>query len=120
MPINTIASKIYNGIIAGDVVFSLVDNLYEQMPFYGIDEAKAVVKVLGAELKEVVTDLRSVSDEKRKPMDYSKVNPKVDKGFVARIEPDGSAHIVNSSLGVFTLFEEDIYDPARLQSLKEA
>lgn len=117
LPVNNIASKIYNGVIAGDVVFSFVDKIYEQMPFYGVDEAKAVVKALGAELTDVVTDLRTVSDEKRKPMDYSKVNPKADKGFVVRIEPDGKAHIVNSSLGVFALFEEDIYDPARLQSL---
>ena len=119
LPINKIASNIYKGVIAGDVVFSLADNLYEQMPFYGIDEAKTVVNALGVELKEVVTDLSKVSDEKRKPMDYSKVNPKADKGFVARIEPDGTAHIVNSSLGVFALFEEDIYDPARLQSLMD-
>jgi len=119
LPVNAIASKIHKGVIAGDVVFSLVDKIYEQMPFYGIDEAQAVVNALGAELKEVVTDLSKVSDAKRQPMDYSKVNPMIDKGFVARIEPDGTAHLVNSSLGVFSLFEEDIYDPTRLQSLKD-
>ena len=36
---------------------------------------------------------------------------------MARIEPDGKAYIVESSLAVFALFEEDIYDPARLNSL---
>lgn len=117
LPVNALASKLYNGTIAGDVVFSFIDKMYEQVPFYGIDEAKNVVKALGAELKEVVTDLSKVSDERRKPMDYSKVNPNANKGYVARIEPDGKAHIINSSLGVFALFEEDIYDPVRLQSL---
>ena len=95
----------------------MADRLFEPVMFFGIDEAKTVVEALGAELKDVITDLSKVSGERQKPMDYSKVNPTANKGYVARIEPDGKAHIVNSSLGVFALFEEDIYDPARLQSL---
>ena len=117
LTVNNIASSCCMSVIAGDVVFSLADKLFDPMPFYGIDEAKAVAKALNAEVKAVVTDLSKVSDEKRKPMDYSKVNPNADKGYVARIEPDGTAHLVNSSLGVFALFEEDIYDPVRQSNL---
>ena len=40
-------------------------------------------------------------------------------GFVARIEPDGTAHIVKSSIGVFAMFETDIYDPMRLDAVAE-
>jgi hypothetical protein len=87
------------------------------MPFYGIDEAECAIQALGATIKEVVTDTEAFCDEKAAPADYSKVNPFVDKGYVARIEPDGKAYIVESSLAVFALFEEDIYDPARLNSL---
>lgn len=114
---NNTASSLCKSVIAGDVVFSLADKLFDPMPFYGIDEAKTVAKALNTEVKAVVTDLSKVSDEKRKPMDYSKVNPNADKGYVARIEPDGKAHLVNSSLGVFALFEEDIYDPVRQPNL---
>ena len=119
LPVNKTVAKFFKGIIAGDIAFSFVDKIYEQMPFYGIDEAKTVINALGAELQEVVTDLSKVKDTKRTHADYSKVNPTVDKGFVVRIEPDGKAHIVNSGLQVFALFEEDIYDPIRLASLKE-
>lgn len=117
LPLNPFANKFHKGIIAGDIVFSMADKLFDPVMFFGIDEAKTVVDSIGAELKEVVTDLSKVSDERQKPMDYSKVNPTANMGYVARIEPDGKAHIVNSSLGVFALFEEDIYDPVRLQSL---
>ena len=117
LPVNAVASKIYQGIIAGDVVFSLADRLYDPMPFYGFNEAKAVVKALGAELQETITDLRAVKETRPSYADYTKVNPLVNNGYVARIEPDGKAHIVKSSLNVFVLFEEDIYDPVRLQTL---
>lgn len=117
LPVNPTAGKFLNGVIAGDIVFTMADRLFEPVLFFGIDEAKTVVEALGAELKDVITDLSKVSGERQKPMDYSKVNPTANKGYVARIEPDGKAHIVNSSLGVFALFEEDIYDPVRLQSL---
>ena len=114
---NSIASAFYPGIIAGDIVFSLADNLYDPMTFFGIDEAKNVIKALKAELTDTVTDISSVSNEKPQHADYSKVNPTVNMGYTARIEPDGKAYIINSSLGVFALFEEDIYDPARLHKL---
>lgn len=117
LPGNTVATAFFPGIIAGDVVFSLADNIYDPMPFYGVDEVKAVINALKARFKEVVTDISNVSDEKPKMADYSKINPYVDKGFAARIEPDGKAYIVGSSLAVFALFEEEIYDPARLNAL---
>lgn len=117
LPENKLASAFYPGVIAGDIVFSLADNLYDPMPFYGIDEAECAIQALGATINEVVTDTEAFSDEKAAPADYSKVNPFVDKGYMARIEPDGKAYIVESSLAVFALFEEDIYDPARLNSL---
>lgn len=119
LPLNPIASNLYQGDIAGDVVFSLADRLYEEMPFYGVDEAKTIVKALGAKLGEVVTDLRSVSPASRTHADYSKVNPLVDMGYVARIQPDGTAHLIHSSRNVFALFEEDLYDPQRLQHLRD-
>ena len=118
LPVNPIASTFFPGIIAGDIVFSLADDLYDQMPFFGIDEAKASIEALGAELAEVVTDLSEVA-ESRQTFDYSNVNPYIDKGYVARIEPDGKAYIVDNSLAVFALIEEEIYDPARLNKLHE-
>ena len=117
LPVNPTANLFHKGVIAGDIVFTMADRLFEPVMFFGIDEAKTVVEALDVALSDVVTDLSKVSDERQKPIDYSKVNPKADQGYVARIEPDGTAHIVNSGLGVFALFEEDIYDPARLQSL---
>lgn len=118
LPSNNIIQQVYPGLLAGDVVFSLADKRYDPMPFYGIDEAKALIEVLKAKLKGTVTDLRDVEETKPALTDYSKVNPFADKGYVARIEPDGSAHLVNTSLGVFALFEEEIYDPMRLQNLE--
>lgn len=117
LPENRIASAFYPGIIAGDIVFSLADNLYDPMPFYGVDEAKNAIKALKATFERVVTDISDVSDEKAPTIDYSKVNPFSDRGYVARVEPDGKAYIIESSPAVFALFEEDIYDPARLHSL---
>lgn len=38
---------------------------------------------------------------------------------MARIEPDGKAYIVDNSLAVFALIEEEIYDPARLKKLHD-
>lgn len=119
LPVNKIASKFFPGIIAGDIVFSLADDIYDQMPFFGIDEAKAAASALGAEVSAVVSDLSEISDGRQKEFDYSNVNPYIDKGFVARIEPDGKAYIVENNLAVFALIEEGIYDPARLQKLHD-
>ncbi|MBQ3710210.1 MAG: hypothetical protein II887_05855 [Bacteroidales bacterium] len=114
---NNILSKLYKGIVAGDVVFSQAGKLYDPMPFYGVEEAEAVIKALGAKLTNVVTDISQYSDERNEPIDVNMVNPFVRKGYIARIEPDGKAHLLNSSLDVFAMFEDDIYDPARLPSL---
>lgn len=116
---NKTASSFYPGIVAGDVVLSLADGLYDPMPFYGIDEAKVAAGALKAKVTAVVTDLSEVSSTKNDSFDYSNVNPYVDHGYVARIEPDGKAYIVENSLAVFSLIEEEIYDPARLPKLHE-
>ena len=113
---NSIASSFFPGVIAGDIVFSLADNLYDPMPFFDIEEAERAIDAIGATLEGVVTDMVDLCVPQR---DYSKINPFVDKGYVARIEPDGKAFIVDTSAAVFALFEEDIYDPARLDSLNE-
>lgn len=127
--LNSIASSFFPGVVAGDIVFSLADNLYDPMPFFGIEEAKRAIDALGATLEGEVEELsdmvdlcvpqREIENKRRASTDYSKVNPFVDKGYVARIEPDGKAYIVDTSTAVFALFEEDIYDPARLDSLNE-
>ena len=119
LPLNKAASTFYPGIIAGDMVISLADNLYDPVPFYGIDEAKTAAEALKVQVKEVITDLGKVCETRNDSFDYSKVNPYVDKGFVARIEPDGKAYIVDNSLAVFALIEEEIYDPARLKKLHD-
>lgn len=123
---NIIASSFFPGVIAGDIVFSLADNLYDPMPFFDIEEAERAIDAIGATLEGVVTDMVDLCVPQRDMVnlcvpqrDYSKINPFVDKGYVARIEPDGNAYIVDTSNAVFALFEEDIYDPARLDSLNE-
>lgn len=117
MAINKIAKSFFPGVICGDVVFSLADSIYDPVPFYGIDEAKNAIEALKADCVEIVTQLDNISNEKQKPIEYSKINPNANMGYVARIEPDGKAYITNSSLAVFKLFEEEIYDPARLKKL---
>lgn len=119
LPQNKVAKSFYPGVIAGDVVFSLADPIYDPMPFYGLDEAERAIEVLKAKLDGVVTDISDVSDDKQRDFDYSKVNPFADQGYTARIEPDGKAYIVESGLEVFSLFEEEIYDPARLKKLHD-
>lgn len=119
LPENSLARTFYPGLIAGDIVFSLADNIWDPMPFYGVGEAMTAVDALKAQLDAVVTDLDGIEEMRVKPADYSKLNPFVDKGFVARIEPDGKAYIVDNSLAVFALVEEEIYDPARLDKLYE-
>ena len=117
LPVNSIAALFFPGMLAGDLVFSLADNIYDPMPFFGAEDAQNVVKALGAKVKGIVTDLSDVSGSKQEAIDYSTVNPYDNKGWSARIEPDGKAYLIESSLAVFALFEEDIYDPARLQKL---
>lgn len=116
---NKAASAFYPGIISGDIVLSLADSLYDPMPFYGIDEAKTAAAALKAQVTEVVTDLSKVDESRNDSFDYSKLNPNVDNGYVARIEADGKAYIVDISLAVFALVEEEIYDPARLKKLHD-
>lgn len=115
--VNPVATKFFDGVIAGDIAIALADKLYDPVPFYGLDEAQEALDALGVTLKETVTDISAVSDAKPAQMDYGKLNPNADKGYLARIEADGKAIIMSSGLQMFALFEEDIYDPARLQKL---
>ena len=117
LEMNAVAKKFYKGIIAGDIVLTLADNIWDPMLFLGTDDLENVVKALGGKLVQVITDELALSKENRK---YTKIDRDLlnsESGFVARIQPDNTAHIVNSGVKLFALFEEDIYDPIRLESL---
>ena len=117
MPLNIVAKKFYNGIIAGDIILTLSDNIWDPMLFLGTDELKKIVEALGGKLVQVIHDELALSKEKRK---YTKINSdllRAESGFVARIEPDGKAHIVDSNNKIFALTEEDIYDPVRHENI---
>lgn len=117
MPENKVAKKFYKGVIAGDIVLTLADNIWDPMLFLGTDELENVINALGGKLVQVVNDELALSKEKRK---YTKINSDLlhsENGFVARIQPDNTAHIVDSNHKMFALVEEDIYDPIRLESL---
>ena len=117
LPLNVAAKKFFKGVIAGDIILTLSDNIWDPMLFLSTDDLQKVVEALGGKLVQVVNDELALSREKRK---YAKINSDLldsENGFVARIEPDGSAHIVDTSHKLFALTEEDIYDPIRLDSL---
>lgn len=118
LTVNAIAQRFYPGLIAGDIIFTLSDNLYAPMPFYGIEEAKAVIQALGAQLANAEVQELEMVAEQRNPMEIHR-NMLNDNGFVARVEPDGKAYVLPSNPNMFKLFEEDIYDPARLDNLHE-
>lgn len=117
LKMNAVAKKFYKGVIAGDIVITLADNIWDPMLFLGTDDLENVVKALGGKLVQVVNDELALSKEKRK---YTKISSDLlhsESGFVARIQPDDTAHIVDSNHKLFALVEEDIYDPIRLESL---
>jgi hypothetical protein len=87
------------------------------MLFMDVDELKETVELLGGKLVQVIPDELALSKEKREYTKISRDLLRSDSGFVARIQPDNTAHIVGTGLKVFALFEEDIYDPMRLESL---
>ena len=64
-----------------------------------------------------VQELNVVVKE-RKPIEPTR-NMLINDGFIARVEPDGKAYIMPCGKNFYKLFEEDIYDPARLQNLYE-
>ena len=116
LPINAVAARFYPGVIAGDIVFSLADNLYDPMPFYGTEEAVALIQALGADLVNPdVQDLDVVVKE-RKHIEPTR-SMLINDGFIARVEPDCKTYILRCGKDFFTLFEEEMYDPARLDSL---
>ena len=118
LPINAVATQFYPGVIAGDIVFSLADNLYDPMPFYGTEEALALIRALGAELVNPDVQELNVLVRERKPIQPTR-SMLVNDGFIARVESDCKAYIMPSGKNFYTLFEEDIYDPARVQKLYE-
>ena len=117
MPLNVTAKKFYKGVIAGDIILTLADNIWDPMLFFDIDDIQKIVEAIGGKLVQVVDDELALSKEKRQ---YTKINKDLlnsDGGFVARIQPDNTAHIVDTNHKLFALVEEDIYDPIRLESL---
>ena len=117
MPLNVAAKKFYKGVIAGDIVLTLADNIWDPMFFSDINELKGLIKALGGKLVDVITDELALDKTKR---EYTKISRDLlnsESGFVARIQPDNTAHIVDSSHKMFALVEEDIYDPIRLESI---
>jgi len=117
LPMNVVGKIFLKGVIAGDIVLTQTDDIWDPMFFMDIDELNDTVESLGGKLVQVVNDELALGKEKRKYTKITKDLLQSESGFVARIQPDNTAHIVNSGLKVFALFEEDIYDPMRLESL---
>ena len=117
LPMNVVGKKFLKGVIAGDIVLTQTDDIWDPMFFMDIDELNDTVESLGGKLVQVVNDELALGKEKRKYTKITKDLLQSESGLVARIQPDNTAHIVNSGLKVFALFEEDIYDPIRLESL---
>lgn len=116
LPVNVIASQFYPGYIAGDIIFTLADNLYDPVLFYGTDEAEVLLHTLGAELANPAVQELNVVVKERKPIE-PKRDMLINDGYMARIEPDNKAHILTSGKKFFKLFEEELYDPTRLENL---
>ena len=116
LPVNAVSAQFYPGIIAGDIVFSLADNLYDPMPFYGTEEALALISALGADLVNPEVQELNVLVKERKPIQPTR-SMLINDGFIARVEPDCKTYILRCGQDFFKLFEEEMYDPARLDSL---
>ena len=117
MPMNAVAKKFYKGVIAGDIVLTMADDIWDPMLFMEVDDINNIVEALGGKLVDVIDDELALGKEKR---EYTKISADLlhsESGFVARIQPDNTAHIVGSNHKIFALTEEDIYDPVRLESL---
>jgi hypothetical protein len=117
LPMNKITKNFFKGVIAGDIVLTQTDDIWDPMLFMSVSEIKDAVEALGGKLVQVVNDELALSKEKREYTKISKDLLKSESGFVARIQPDNTAHIVNSNHKMFALLEEDIYDPIRMESL---
>lgn len=117
LPMNVVGKKFLKGVICGDIVLTQTDDIWDPMLFMDLDELNETVESLGGKLVQVINDELALGKEKRK---YAKLNADLlhsESGFVARIQPDNTAHIVDSNHKMFALVEEDIYDPIRLESL---
>ena len=117
LPMNSVGKKFLKSVIAGDIVLTQTDDIWDPMLFMDIDELKDAVESLGGKLVQVFNDELALSKEKRQYTKISRDLLKSEKGFVARIQPDNTAHIVDTNHKMFALVEEDIYDPIRLESL---
>lgn len=117
LPVNVCAKSFFKGMIAGDIIITLGDERYDPMMFYGADDLENVLKALKAKNIDVVTEDLDL-EEAEPTRDNLDFDPSV-TGFVARVEPDGKAYIVDLSAGVFAMSETDIYDPMRLDSISE-
>ena len=114
---NAVAKKFYKGVIAGDIVLTMADDIWDPMLFMEVDDISNIVEALGGKLVDVIDDELALGKEKR---EYTKISADLlhsESGYVARIQPDNTAHIVGSNHKIFALTEEDIYDPVRLESL---
>ena len=116
LPINAVAAQFYPGVIAGDIIFTLADNVYDPVMFYGTDEAVALVQALGAQLANPDVQELNILVKERKPIMPTREMLNND-GFIARIEPDTKTYILSCGNNFFKLLEEDMYDPIRLDSL---
>ncbi len=117
LPMNKITKNFFKGVIAGDIVLTQTDDIWDPMLFMSVSEIKDAVEALGGKLVRVINDELALSKEQREYTKISKDLLKSESGFVARIQPDNTAHIVDTNHKMFALVEEDIYDPIRLESL---
>lgn len=116
LPANVIAKQFYPGYIAGDIIFTLADNLYDLVLFYGTEESEALIRALGADLVNPDVQELNVLVEERKHIQPTH-SMLINDGFIARVEPDCKTYILKCGKDFFKLFEEEMYDPARLDSL---
>lgn len=117
LPMNKITKNFFKGVIAGDIVLTQTDDIWDPMLFMSVSEIKDAVEALGGKLVQVINDELALSKEQREYTEINKDLLKSESGMVARIQPDNTAHIVNSNHKMFALLEEDIYDPIRMESL---
>lgn len=116
---NQIASQLGESYIAGDVILTMEDNNFDPVFFFNPDQVKEVLEAMGIPTSEtVLADFVPITKQKVEPLDYTQMKLR-GNGYIARIQPDGTAHFITGGADTLTLLEEDIYDPARLPNLVE-
>lgn len=114
---NQIASQLGESYIAGDVILTMEDNNFDPVFFFSSDQVKQVLEAIGIPTSEtVLADFVPITKQKVEPLDYTQMKIR-GNGYIARIQPDGTAHFITGGADTLTLLEEDIYDPARLPNL---